>query len=254
MLQRFATTASLVLIGLITTVSFADAVENPPVVIVHGAWGGAHHWKQVADALSQQHQFTVRRASLTGLGERSHLATRDVNLDTHIQDVVNLIEFDDLQSVVLIGHSYGGLVVSGVVDAIPERISHVIYLDAHVLENGESFFSHSPESKKRLVERAEESGDGWLIPVDWENPFRDVAHPLATLVQPIKLTNPAREKVPGTYWLFTDGRSAELDPRFRYFERSKKRGWNVKSFPWNHNPHRDRPAEVVAELIKIIRP
>lgn len=240
-----------ILLGtLMTTPAAAD--EKSPLVFVHGAWGGAHHWKQVADSLIQNHNCVVRRASLTGLGERSHLASPEVNLDTHIQDVVNLIKFDDLKSVILVGHSYGGAVISGVVDAIPERIAQVIYLDAYVLENGESFFTNHPGDQKHLTQRAKEDGDGWLIPVDWDNPFGDVPHPLASLVQPIKLTNPKASQIPASYWLFTDGKEAQVDNRYLYYQRAKKRGWNVKSLTWNHNPQREQPAEVVKELVEFL--
>ncbi|WP_186775590.1 alpha/beta fold hydrolase [Rubripirellula tenax] len=223
------------------------------VVIVHGAWGGAHHWKAVADSLSHDRAMDVRRITLTGLGERSHLASRDVDLPTHIQDVVNAIEFDDLSNVVMIGHSYGGVVVSGVVDAIPERISRVIYMDAHLLDDGESYLTHHTELKEKLVDRADQDGEGWQLPVDWANPMRDTPHPLATLLQPIHLQNPDGAKVQSSYWLFTDGGKPEADERHFYYQRAQQRGWPVKTFSWDHNPHRSRPDDVVAELAKLLK-
>ncbi|TWT49373.1 acyl-CoA esterase [Rubripirellula amarantea] len=222
------------------------------VVIVHGAWGGVHHWKSVADSLTHDHAMDVHRVSLTGLGERSHLASPDVGLKTHIQDVVNAIEFDDLTSVVLIGHSYGGVVVSGVVDAIPERLSRVLYLDAHLLEDGESYLTRHPDQKQKLTDRAEKDGHGWLIPVDWVNPMRDTPHPLATLVEPLELHNPERLNVPSSYWLFADGGKPELDERYFYYQRAEQRGWPVRSLSWDHNPQRSRPGDVVAALVKAL--
>lgn len=223
--------------------------STAPVVIVHGAWGGAHHWRAVAGELAGKYTGTIRRASLTGLGERAHLASPSVNLQTHIQDVVNLIEFDDLDSVILIGHSYGGVVISGVADAIPKRIRKLIYLDAHLLNHGEAYLTRHPDEQAKLTKRANEAGDGYLIPVDWKNAMRDVPHPLATLTQPLMLTNTASEDIPSTYWLFADGGPAEGDKRFRYYQRAEKRGWPVRVFRWGHNPQRHRPADVVAELL-----
>ena len=234
------------------TFSQEDDSNSSPIVIVHGAWGGAHHWKAVADSLTRDHGKTVRRASLTGLGERSHLATKQVNLSTHIRDVVNLIEFDDLKSVVLIAHSYGGVVATGVVDAIPDRIAHVIYIDSHLINDGECYLTHHDKLRARVTERAKEAGEGWLIPVDWENSVRDTPHPLATLTEPLKLSRTAVPQIKSTYWLLADGRPAEQDQRHMYLERAKQRGWPTRTFAWNHNPQRERPSDVVRELLKEI--
>ena len=101
-------------------------------VLVHGAWHGSWCWKRVRKALQDQgHQ--VFTPTLTGLAERSHLLSPSVNLDTHIDDVVNLIRWEELSDVVLCGHSYAGAVISGVADRIPERIRSLVYLDAFLL-------------------------------------------------------------------------------------------------------------------------
>ncbi len=224
-----------------------------PVVIVHGAWGGAHHWRDVDRMLTRDHGFEVRRASLTGLGERSHLASKQIDLKTHIRDVVQLIEFDDLQNVILIGHSYGGTVVTGVVDAIPDRIGRVILIDSNVLENGECHYQHNPESRQKSIRRANEDGGGFMIPVDWKNQMRDTPHPLATLVQPLELKRTWPEGLSTSYWLLCDGKPAEKDSRFRYLQRAQAKGWSTKTLPWFHNPHRARPEDVVAELMETLR-
>lgn len=227
----------------------AVAEDPSSVVIVHGAWGGAHHWRAVDELLTRQHRLTVRRVSLTGLGERSHLATRDINLDTHIRDLVNVIEFDDLSSLVLVAHSYGGVVAQGVVQAIPDRIARVIYIDSHLLETGECYLTHHMELREKVTRRANEAGDGFLIPVDWDNPMRDVPHPIATLTQPIELSANYHERTPATYWLLADGRPPEQDDRHRYYRRAVDLGWETKVFDWNHNPQRDRPVDLTEELI-----
>ena len=243
----------LLLALLIFVVDTRLSADDKPIVIVHGAWGGAHHWKAVDDSLTHYHDRHVRRASLTGLGERSHLVNRQVDLSTHIRDVVNLIEFDDLNSVVLIAHSYGGVVATGVVDAIPNRISQVIYIDSHLLDSGECYLTHHDDLRKKLTQRAKDAGDGWLIPVDWNNPMRDTPHPLATLVQPLTFKQADPPIVSSSYWLLTDGGPAEQDQRYRCLQRAQQRGWSTKTFAWNHNPQRDRPSDLVQELIKVIK-
>jgi pimeloyl-ACP methyl ester carboxylesterase len=105
-------------------------------VLVHGAWHGSWCWKRVRKAL-QTGDHEVSTPTLTGIAERSHLLSPHVNLDTHIEDVVNLIRWEELSEVVLCGHSYGGCVISGVLDRIPDRIGALVYLDAFVLENGQ---------------------------------------------------------------------------------------------------------------------
>ena len=240
----------LVFCSLVGGIADLAHSKNPrPIVIVHGAWGGSHHWKAAADLLEGQGVGEVHRVSLTGQGPRVHLASRDVNLETHIQDVVNFIKFEDLSDVVLIVHSYGGVVGSGAADRIPERISKIIYLDASLLEDGECFFTGDEQWRKKATKRAEEDGEGFLIPVDWPNDFGDVPHPLATLTDAVTLKNPLREKIPASYWVFTDGKEIEEDDRFRFYNRAKERGYAVKDFKWGHNPQRDKVAELVEVLL-----
>ena len=116
-------------------------------VLVHGAWHGAWCWKRVLPGLWQagHRAFAV---TLTGVGERKHLVDTPITLDTHVQDVLNVIEAEELQDAVLVGHSYAGMVVTGVADRARERIRHLVYLDAVVPEPGESWSSrHTPETR-----------------------------------------------------------------------------------------------------------
>src|SRR5438128_128006 len=101
-------------------------------VLVHGAWHGGWCWKRVTPLLrAAGHE--VYATTLTGLGERVHLASPNVGLALHVQDVVGVLEYEDLRDVILVGHSYGGIVISGVADRVPERLRHLVYLDALVL-------------------------------------------------------------------------------------------------------------------------
>ena len=227
---------------------------GPTVVIVHGAWGGAHQWKDAADALQKECGGIVHRVTLTGQGERVHLASRKTNLETHIQDVVNVIKFEQLDSVILIGHSYGGAVISGVADEIPDKISQLIYLDSNLLEHGESYLTHMPKKAEQYTRRANEDGDGWLIPVGGEaaKASGDVPHQLATLKSAIQLDSPKRLEIPSVYWLFADGKPAAQDERYIFLERAEALQWQTRVLSWQHNPHKDRPEELARELSKSI--
>src|SRR3954467_10478415 len=113
------------------------AAAKPVLVVVHGAWAGGWQFKRVAPYLEAK-GWHVYRPSLSGLGEHFNTASPNIGLATHIDDIVNLILFEDLHDVILLGHSYGGMVITGVVDRIPDRISRLIYLDAFLPEDGES--------------------------------------------------------------------------------------------------------------------
>jgi pimeloyl-ACP methyl ester carboxylesterase len=134
-------------------------------VLVGGGWLGGWCWQRVARRL-RDNGHDAYPATLTGLGERVHLASPQVDLETHITDVVNLIEFEDLHDVVLLGHSYGGLVVTGAADRIPERISELVYLDTAPLPDGGSLIEKFPsELRKRTEEQVQELGEGWKFPI-----------------------------------------------------------------------------------------
>src|SRR3989304_8525774 len=131
-------------------------------VLVHGAWGGATGWRSFAPLLREK-GHEVFFTSLTGLGERSHRARAETNLSTHIQDVVELVEYENLRDITLVGHSYGGMVITGVADRIPDRIAHLVYLDAFLPRDGQALFDMDSTQ-----------GGGGGMPVDIEEGFRAV--------------------------------------------------------------------------------
>ena len=133
-------------------------------VLVHGAWHGGWCWSRVADRLhaAGHHVFTPTQ---TGLGERKHLLSKDITLDTFTRDIANVIEAEELTNVVLVGHSFGGLAISGVADAMPERIRHLVYLDSLMVEGGKSpFDSLPPDVVAARRKAAEESSGGLSLP------------------------------------------------------------------------------------------
>jgi pimeloyl-ACP methyl ester carboxylesterase len=141
-----------------------------PIVLVPGACLGGWAWREVAARLrTLGHE--VYPVTLTGLGERVHLASRDVDLETHIADVVNLLDYEDLSDAILVGHSYAGVVVTAVADRRPERLQAVVYLDTGPLPDGMAIVDvQSTEQRERQRREANRDGDGWLWPV----PDRDI--------------------------------------------------------------------------------
>ena len=132
-------------------------------VLVHGAWHGGWCWVKVARLLRDA-GHEVYTPTLTGLGERAHLARAEIDLETHIQDVVAVLESEELRQVTLVGHSYGGMVISGVAARTSGRIGHLVYLDAFVPESGKALFDYLGERATALRETATAQGDGWRLP------------------------------------------------------------------------------------------
>ena len=134
----------------------AQTAARKTFVLVHGAWHGGWCWRRVADVL-QQRGHNVFTPTMTGLGERSHLIDGKINLTTHVTDIVNVIKWESLNDIVLVGHSYGGIIISGVAEAMRDTIGSIVFLDAFVPESGDSvatqasqpFWSRSPPRRRR---------------------------------------------------------------------------------------------------------
>ena len=133
----------------------AAAGKKSTYVIVHGAWGGSWDWKNVGNLLTAD-GHTVYRPTLTSLGEHCNLSNTNIDLSTHIQDIVNVILWENLHDIVLVGHSYGGMVITGVADRVPDRIKHLIYIDALAARKWRKRGHDSPAQSKRSA------GRGWF--------------------------------------------------------------------------------------------
>jgi pimeloyl-ACP methyl ester carboxylesterase len=139
-------------------------VTTNTYVLVHSAWHGGWCWKKLI-ALLRARGHEVHAPTLTGLGERAHLARRDVGLGTHVDDVVNVLECENLNEVILVGHSSSGAVITGVADRVPQCLAHVVYLDAFVPGNGQTLMDLIPAERRQGVEqRVKSEGEGWLLP------------------------------------------------------------------------------------------
>jgi pimeloyl-ACP methyl ester carboxylesterase len=224
----------------------APAVASPEkytYVIVHGATAGGWEWKKVGEFLSAD-GHTVYRVTLTGLGERVHLSTPDVDLETHINDVVNTILYEDLHDIVLVGHSYGGMVITGVMDRVPERIRHVIFLDAAVPDDGMSLFDlfGGPRPNSNVV-------DG-MMQVPWVKPGTPPPHNTPQSIkcfnQPVSYENPLAKALPVTYVAFipADKSAKERAATDKSWQRAESRGWTIRTFPGHHVAHVENPRGV----------
>lgn len=182
-------------------------------VLVHGAFHGGWCWQRLTPYL-QAAGHVVYTPTLTGLGERSHLLSPTINLTCHIQDVINLILYEDLDDVILVGHSYAGMVISGVADQCAARIARLVYLDAFVPENGETALDQWLDRSWLKIPNMPSSPEGWYIPTplpeamgvtDAEDAAwlaaRMVPHPVKTQTEKLLLVNQAAEGIPRTYIL-----------------------------------------------------
>lgn len=227
----------------------AEPEEKYTFVIVHGATAGGWEWKRAGNFLRDD-GHTVYRATLTGLGERMHLNSTDVELHTHIDDVVNLILFEDLNDVVLTGHSYGGMVITGVMDRIPERLRHVVFLDAAVPDDGMALwdiFGGGQSDGSRFADGFMQVP--WVKPDD--KPPHSVKQSIKCFNQPVSYTNPAALALPATYVAFVP-KDASIEERAatdKGWQRAKGRGWTIRTFPGGHVAHQEDPRGV-ATLIE----
>jgi len=219
---------------------------QPTYVIVHGAWGGGWDWKHV-DQLLTADGNEVYRPTLTGQGEHYNLSSTNIDLDTHIQDIVNVILWENLHEVVLVGHSYGGMVITGVADRVPDRIKHVVYVDALLPEDGENVDEIRPQAIKFSITNGFVIG-GWMK--DDPPPPHDVPQSAKTFTEPITLTNQAiAQKLPATFILTVDkGKTPEQDDFYRFYERAKARGWTTHIMEGDHNVQRSHPVELAKLL------
>jgi pimeloyl-ACP methyl ester carboxylesterase len=230
-------------------------------VLVHGAWHGGWCWKRVADSLrAAGHQ--VFCPTLTGLGERAHLLSREVNLTTHIQDVVGLLEAEELNAVVLVGHSYGGIVITGVAARAKVRLRQLVYLDSALVEDGAAWSSVAPpamaEERRRI---AQESSGGLSLPNPKPEVFgvldpadqawvarRLTPHPFASYDQKMNWGGPIGNGLPKLYIDCTDPPSASLaEMKKRYRGKAE---WPMEEIKTGHDAMISAPEETTKILLR----
>ena len=221
------------------------------IVIVHGMWSGGWYFQPIARTLrAAGHE--VYTPTLTGIGERVHLGSPQVNLSTHVQDIVNVLEYEDLRDVVLVGFSYGGMVTTVVADRVPGRIRELIYLDAWVPRNGESMADViGEEMAAEMEETARQVGDGWRYPRHPPQP-RKTDHPLGGLREPAVLTSPEAAALPRSYVLFTRNSLWHAPVMARIAADARAAGWRYRELPVDHTAPETDPGEVARLLLDLV--
>lgn len=226
-------------------------------VLIHGGWAGGWQWRVVAARLrAAGHE--VFTPTLTGLGERVHLATPDVGLDTHIEDVVNVTKFEDLTDVILVGYSYSGIVITGVADRIPERLAQLVYLDAFVPEDGQSLADLlGPQVMAAMLEAARLHGDGWRVPLAPPEEPVHTDHPLKPSLQPVRLRDPRALALPRTFIYCAEDRDPAnlvLVPIDRAAAKAKSDpAWRYLELPTGHQAWKTMPEGIASVLFEIAK-
>ncbi|MCK8787410.1 alpha/beta hydrolase [Roseomonas sp. NAR14] len=266
-MQRRAMLGALAPLAVATAAAQAQAQTQPAAgaappgktyVLVHGAWGGGWIWRHTADGLRAK-GHRVFTPTQTGLGERAHLLAAGITIDTFVQDIVNVIESEELRDVVLVGHSFGGMAVTGTTDRLGDRIRHLVYLDALLPENGENAIATLPQdlagNRQRLVTQ---SGAGIAMPVPALDSFplppplrewfgrRLRPHPWGTYTSRLTLANPVGNGRPVTYVSYTNPPLGSIEPS-RQRARSKQ-GWTYRELPVPHDAQAAEPERIVALL------
>jgi pimeloyl-ACP methyl ester carboxylesterase len=233
-------------------------------VLVHGAWTGGWIWQRVRPILYRA-GHEVFTPTLTGLGERAHLAEHEIDLDTHIEDIFRVLEYEHLREVVLVGHGYGGMVVSGVADHVPEWIDRLVYLDAQVPQNGQSEFDLlGHEMEARLRKLAWTSGSGWRVPVPddyanlrggdarWVHSYA-VGQPTQTFEQKIHLSDWIDLRIRRSYIRCSRGREEEPLPAYLAPAlESEGQGWRYLELDTGHAPQVTAPRQIVDTLLDVV--
>src|SRR5437868_9053596 len=228
-------------------------------LVCHGAWSAGWAWKKMHPLMSKAGHRLVT-PSYTGLGERAHLAHPAIDLDTHIEDMLNVIKYEDLRDIVLIGHSYGGMVATGVADRARDRITQLIYLDAFVPEDGQSLFDLTSTGEQSM--KAAAAGDGWRAPTNPTPPDtseedarwgaeRRTPHPVKCFSQPLKLQN-GPLTLPRSYIY-----ALRINPNDTFGQFAKRAkttpGWRYYEMDASHSPQVTAPDALFALLQKIVK-
>lgn len=235
-------------------------------VLAHGSWHGGWCWNEVAQALRAQ-GHRVFTPSYTGMGDRAHLINKQITIDTFIEDLVQVIQTEELEDVILVGHSFGGIPITGVADRIPEKIAHLVYFDSIVLENGQTAFSNYPKADADArIAAATKATDGLAVPVpsplpdawgltagtpeyDWVV-RRLTPHPLSSYTTELTLKNPIGNGRPKTYINCTEPPLAVLADSRALVKSQKDWGWVDLAAP--HEAHITHPQALTKILLAVV--
>jgi pimeloyl-ACP methyl ester carboxylesterase len=226
-------------------------------VLCHGGWVGGWQWREVA-ALLRAAGHEVFTPTFTGLGERSHLADPEIDLDTYIQDILMVLKYEDLRDVILVGYSLSGPVITGVAEEAPERIRHLVYLDAYVLVDGESMADQLGEQMMAGLEQvALNAGDGWRLPHNPPDADRRTDQSIKFLYNTARVNNPAASQIPRTFIYCTQS-AQDIGPLHHTITLAaeKARGdnrWHYCELDTGHMPMWTVPQELANLLLEIVK-
>jgi pimeloyl-ACP methyl ester carboxylesterase len=236
-----------------------NASSPKTFLVCHGAWSAGWAWRKM-HPLMQAAGHRLFTPTYTGLGEREHLANPSIDLETHIRDVLNVIKYEDLRDIVLLGHSYGGMVATGVADRVRDRVTQLIYLDAFVPKDGQSLLDLNEPARQRMQEAAT-SGDGWRIPpnptppdtsaadVEWLT-ARRVHMPIKCFEMKLKLQG-GELTLPRSYIYATRITPADTFGQFTARAKSES-GWRYYEIDASHSANVTAPDALMALLEKIV--
>lgn len=241
--------------------------SKPTYLLVHGAWYGGWCWTRVRPRL-EEIGASVFSPTLTGLGERAHLRDPVPSLETHIRDIQGLIEAEELRDIVLVGHSYAGMVVTAVADRMKDRIHRLVYLDSAVPSDGDDFATHVPGTdaataqRRRAAYRSMAPDGQWLPPVepqsigvtdpadvDWLR-RRATPHPLRTWLEPVRFVHGGHKGLPKTFVLVTNPQTTVMG--YPVHGEVAKRGgeWTYREIATGHNLMVTEPDKTADLLIE----
>lgn len=225
-------------------------------LVAHGAWSAGWVWKKMRPLMAA-HGHTLVTPTYTGVGERAHLAHKDLNIDSHVEDMLGVLHAEDLRDVILIGHSYGGMVATGVADRARDKIKHLIYLDAYAPDEGKSVHEYVPIERRDNARKS--AVDGWRVPpggvpadtsaedLAWLTPRR-TPQPLQCFEQKFSCRN-GPLTLPRTYIYAKKPNPGDY---FRQFmDKGRREGWKVYEIDASHSPHVTAPATLMKILDEV---
>jgi len=231
-------------------------------LLVHGGWHGGWYWRRVSSILREA-GHEVFTPTLTGLGERAHLLNPEIDLDTHIRDILGVMKYEDLHDLILVGHSYAGMIITAVAEQSMERLRHLVYLDAFIPRNGESLIDViGADFAATFGELVEAEGDGWRLPplplevlgiteeADklWISP-KLTDQPFKAFSQPVRLEHEAGEgRIPRT---FIYCNNPAIGPYDRFAEKARREGWRYREIATGHFPMVTAPRRTADLLLEV---
>jgi pimeloyl-ACP methyl ester carboxylesterase len=251
--------AGIGMIGMVEQANAQAQASGKTFVLVHGAWHGGWCWRRVADLLQKQ-GHKVFTPTMTGLGERSHLIDAKVNLATHITDIVNVIKWEGLRDIVLVGHSYGGCIISGVAEQMGDAMGAIVFLDAFVPENGDTLATKASQPVREAIAGLVEKGETAMKPVsaavfrvnEKDRAWVDAMctpHPVATLTDKITITG-ARDRIAKKAYIRAKGYPSVPFDGFQ--ERLKADAtWRIYELPCGHDVMVDMPDRLSEILVEV---